>query len=157
MNFEVFKIHMFLHTSAQLGKHCSLSHQGFPCSSAGKESTCNVGDDPSLIPRLGRSPGKGIGYPPQYFWVSVVAQLIKYPSPVWETWVQSLVWEDPLEKRKATLSSILAWRYPWTVKSQKRLSDCHYHFHFTGACVTESLCYIPETNTTLNQLYSNIK
>ena len=44
-----------------------------------------------------------------------------------ETWVQSLGWEDPLEKGKATLSSILAWRIPWGRKSQTQLSD----FHFT--------------------------
>ena len=46
---------------------------------------------------------------------SLVAQLIKNSPAVWETWVQSLSWEDPLEKGKATHSSILAWRIPWTV------------------------------------------
>ena len=69
---------------------------GFPGSSAGKESTCNAGD-PGSIPGLGRSPGKGIGYPLQYSWASLVAQKVKNPS-IWETWVQSLGWEDPLEK-----------------------------------------------------------
>ena len=49
---------------------------GFPESSVGKESTCNAGD-PSLIPGSGRSAGEGIGYPLQYFWASLVAQLIK--------------------------------------------------------------------------------
>ena len=44
-----------------------------------------------------------------------VAQLVKNPSAVWETWVPSLGWEDPLEKGKATNSSVLAWRIPWTV------------------------------------------
>ena len=44
-----------------------------------------------------------------------VAQLVKNLPAMWETWVQSLGWEDPLEKRKATHSSILAWRIPWTV------------------------------------------
>ena len=49
-----------------------------------------------------------------------------------ETWAQSLGWEDPLEKGKATHSSILAWRIPWTVlsmgsQSQTRLSDFDYH------------------------------
>ena len=39
---------------------------------------------------------------------------MKNPPAIRETWVQSLVWEDPLEKRKATHSSILAWRIPWT-------------------------------------------
>ena len=66
---------------------------GFPCGSAGKESTCNVGDLCSI-------PG----------------------------------WEDPLEKGKATHSSILAWRIPWTIQSMglqswTRLSDSHFHFH----------------------------
>ena len=47
---------------------------------------------------------------------SLVAQLIKNPPAMWETWVQFLGWEDPLEKGKATHSSILAWRIPWTVR-----------------------------------------
>ena len=42
-----------------------------------------------------------------------MAQLVKNPPAMWEAWVQSLGWEDPLEKGKATLSSILAWRFPW--------------------------------------------
>ena len=46
-----------------------------------------------------------------------VAQLVKNPPAVWETWVRSLGWEDPLETGKATHSSILAWRIPWTVQS----------------------------------------
>ena len=44
--------------------------------------------------------------------VSLIAQLVKNPPTMRETWVQSLGWEDPLEKRKATHSSILAWRIP---------------------------------------------
>ena len=46
-----------------------------------------------------------------------MAQLVKNPLAIWETWVQSLGWEDPLEKGKATYSSILVWRIPWTVYS----------------------------------------
>ena len=46
---------------------------------------------------------------------SLVAQLVNNLPAMWETWVQSLSWEDPLEKEKATHSSILAWRIPWTV------------------------------------------
>ena len=42
-----------------------------------------------------------------------MAQLVKNPPAMWETWVQSLGWEDPLEKGMATHSSILAWRIPW--------------------------------------------
>ena len=49
---------------------------GFPHSSAGKESACSAGDAGS-IPGLGRSPGEGIGYPLQYSWASLVAQLVK--------------------------------------------------------------------------------
>ena len=50
----------------------------------------------------------------QYSWASLVAQLVKNLPAVWETWVWSLGWEDPLEKGKATYSSILAWRIPWS-------------------------------------------
>ena len=46
---------------------------------------------------------------------SLVVQLVKNPPAMWETWVRALGWEDPLETVKATLSSILAWRIPWTV------------------------------------------
>ena len=77
----------------------------FPGGLAGKEFPCNVGDLGS-IPRLGRSPGEGKGYTLQYSWASLLAQLAKNPPAMWETWVQSLSWEDPLEKGKATHSSI---------------------------------------------------
>ena len=87
---------------------------GFPGSSAGKESICNAGDAGS-IPGLGRSGGEGIGYAFQNSWASLVAQLLKNLPAIQETWVQSLGWEDPLEKGKATHSSILAWRIPWIV------------------------------------------
>jgi len=90
-----------------------LCTMGFPHSSDGKESTCNE-EDPSSIPGSGRSVGEGIGYPLQYSWASPVAQLVKNPPAMWETWVRSLGWEDPLEKGKTTHSSILAWRIPWT-------------------------------------------
>ena len=91
-----------------------LITKGFPDSSVGKESTCNAGD-PGLIPGSERSPGEGIGYPLQYSWTSLVAQLVKNQPAMQETWVQSLGWEDPLEKETATHSYILAWRIPWTV------------------------------------------
>ena len=83
-----------------------------PWCSVGKESTCNAGD-PSWIPGSGRSAGEGIGYSLQHSWASLVAQLVKNLSAMWETWVWSLEWEDPL-KGKATHSTILAWRIPWT-------------------------------------------
>ena len=87
---------------------------GLPDGSDGKESACNAGDT-SLSPGSGRSPGEGIGYPLQYSWASLVTQMVKNLFTIWETWVQSLGWEDPLEKGTATHSSILAWRIPWTV------------------------------------------
>ena len=87
---------------------------GFPLSSVGKEFACNAGD-PGLMPGSRRSPGKGIGYPLQYSWVSLVAQLVKNVPAMQKTWVRPLGWEDSLEKGKATHSSFLAWRIPWTV------------------------------------------
>ena len=92
-----------------------LGHS-FPGSSAGKEFACNA-RDPSLIPRSGRSPEKGIGYLHQYSWASLVAQMVKNLPVVWEIWVRSLGWEDSLERGTATHSSILACRIPWTVES----------------------------------------
>ena len=68
-----------------------------------------------MIPGLGRSAREGIGYPLQYYSASLVAQLVKNPPAMWETWAQSLGWEDPLEKGMVTHSSILAWKIPWTV------------------------------------------
>jgi len=65
-----------------------------------------------LIPGLGRFPGEGIGYPLQYSWASLVAQMVKNPPAMRETWIQSLGWEDPLEEGMATHSSVLAWKIP---------------------------------------------
>ena len=87
---------------------------GFLDSSFGKESASNAGI-PGWIPGSGRSPGEGIGYPLQHSWASLVARLVKNLPAMWEAWVQSLGWEDLLEKKKATHSSILAWRIPRTV------------------------------------------
>ena len=53
----------------------------------------------------------------QYLWASLMAQLVNNLSAMQETWVRSLGWEDPLEKGKATHSSILAWKIPWIVQS----------------------------------------
>ena len=71
----------------------------------------NAGE-PSSIPDSGRFPGEGIGYPFQYSWTCLVAQIIKYLPAVWETWVWSLGWENPLEEGIAIHSSILVWRIP---------------------------------------------
>ena len=66
-------------------------------------------------------------------WASLVAQLVKNPPAMQYTWVPFLGLEDPLEKGKATHSSILVWRIPWTVhgfaKSQTQLSDFHSLIH----------------------------
>ena len=71
-------------------------------------------------------------------WASLVAQKVKNPPAMWETWVPSLGWQDPLEKGTAAHSSTLAWRIPWTEepgglhtvhgvpKSRTRLSDSHF-------------------------------
>ena len=67
-----------------------------------------AGEEGDLISGLGRSNGEGIDYPLQYSWPSLVAQLVKNQPALWETWVPSLDWEDSLEKRTATHSSILA-------------------------------------------------
>ena len=90
----------------------------------------------NLPAALGRSPGEGIGYPLQHSWASLVAQTVKNLPAMWETWVQSLGGEDPLEEGLATHASILAWRIPmdrgtwWATvrevaKSRKRLKDFH--------------------------------
>ena len=87
-----------------------------------------------MIPMLGRSTGEGIGYPLQYSWVSLVAQLVKNPPAMWETWVQSLGWEDPLEEGMTTTpvflpGEILMDRGAWwatvheIASSQTLLSD----------------------------------
>ena len=93
---------------------------GFPHSSVGKESTCNAGD-PGSVPGSGKSTGEGIGYPLQYSWASLVSQLVKNLPAMWETWVQSLGWEDPLEKER--LPTLVFWRgefhglySPWSHK-----------------------------------------
>ena len=105
--------------------------------SAGKEFTCKAGD-PSSIPGFGRPPGEGIGYPLQYTWASLVAQMVKNPPAVRESWVRSLGWKDPLEGAWQPTPLFLAWRIPkdrraWqavvhgVAKSQTQLSN----FHFT--------------------------
>ena len=57
-----------------------------------------------------------------YTWASLVAQLVKNPPAIWETWVLSLGWEDPLKKEMATYSSTLAWKVPW-MKEPGRLGS----------------------------------
>ena len=91
----------------------------------------------SVIPRSERSPGEGIGYPLQYSWASLVAQTVKNPPAMQETWVQSLCWEDPWRREKLPTSACLWGEFHGqeephrqaTVhgvsKSLTRLSDFH--------------------------------
>ena len=78
-----------------------------------------------------------IGYPLQHFRASFVAQMVKNPPSMWETWVGYLGWQDPLEKGKATHSSILAWRIPRTARgvmeSRIWLSDFHFQHCVLGS------------------------
>ena len=110
-------------------------------SSVGNESACNAGD-PGLIPGSGRSPGEGIGYPLQYSWASLVAQMVKNLPVMWKTWVWSLGWEDPL--KKGTLSTPVFWPgefrgqrslagySPWNCKELDMTEQLSLHFHSIG-------------------------
>ena len=84
-----------------------MTSLGFPGGSVSKESTCNA-EDMGSIPRSGRPPEEAHGNSLQYSWASLVAQSVKNPPAMWETWVQSLGWEDPLEEGMTTHSSIVA-------------------------------------------------
>ena len=77
-----------------------------------QESLVQIKGDSKGTFESGRSPGEGIGSTLQYSWVSRVAQMVKYPPAMWETWVQSLGWEDSLEEGMTNHFSILAWRIP---------------------------------------------
>ena len=96
-----------------------------------------------MIPGSGRATGEGIGYPLQYSWASLVAQLVKNPPAMWETWVQSLGWEDPLEKGMAThsttsgLENSMDYIVHGVAKSWIQLSD--FHFDLTISFMTTIL------------------
>ena len=87
--------------------------------------------DSGSIPGSGRSAGEGIGYPLQYSWASLVAQLVKNPPTMQETWVRSLGWEDTRGIMDYTVHGI--------AKSRTRLSDFRFHYHslkvFSKLCV----------------------
>ena len=72
----------------------------------------NASAFPSLLPFKWRKTNASSHIYPR---ASLVSQLVKNLPAMWETWVQSLGWEDPLEKEKSIHSSILAWGIPWTV------------------------------------------
>ena len=133
-----------------------LSAKSFPDNSVDKESTCNAGDHGS-IPGLGRSAGERIRYLLQYSWAFLVAQLVKNSPAMWETWVQSLGWEDPLENEKATHSSILTWRTPQSIGSLRvRHNQLTFIFTFPPAKIIFSevkerkIWSLKNTKSTLN-------
>ena len=120
------------------GKGIGLSTPGFLgflCSSAGKESTCNMGDLGS-IPGLGRSPGEGIGCPLRDSWASLVAQLRKNPPATQETWVQSLGGKIPWRRKWHPIPVFLpgkshGWRSlvgysPWGCKESDTTERLHF-------------------------------
>ena len=79
---------------------------------------------PSSVPGSGRSAGEGIGYPLQYCWASLVAQLVKnLPAMQVRPWFIPWVGKIPLEKGKATHFSILAWRIPWTGHKESDMTE----------------------------------
>ena len=91
---------------------------------------------PGSIPGSGRSPGEGIGYLLQCSWASLMAQLVENPPTMWETWVQSLGWKDPLKKGMATHSGILAGRNPCTVCVVHGLPRVRHNWApFTYICI----------------------
>ena len=77
---------------------------------AQRERICLQCGRPGFNPWIRKIPGRGHGTPLQYSWVSLVAQMVKSPSAMWETQVQSLDQEAPLEEGMAPHSSILVWR-----------------------------------------------
>ena len=97
---------------------------GFPDSSVGKESACNAGD-PGSIPGLGRSSGEGIGYPLQYSWASLLAQLVKNPPTMRKTLVPSLGWEDPLGREKLPIPVFCPGEFHGVANNWTQLSDFH--------------------------------
>ena len=137
------------HTNKNLEKYKNS------CSSAGKEFICNSGD-PGQLPGLGSSPGEGIGYPLQYSWASLVAQMVKNPPAMWETSVRPLSWEYPLEEGIVTHSSILAWRISMDRGTQR--GTVH---GVTESIMTERLSTAPpkcqETPNGTNMKQSEVK
>ena len=108
---------------------CRLPHMGFTHSSVGKESACNAGD-PCLIPGSGRSSGEGIGYPLQYSWGSLVAQLVKNPPAMRDLGSVPGLGRSPGEGKSyplqySGLENPLDYTVHGDAKSWTRLSDFH--------------------------------
>ena len=106
-------------------------YMGFPDSSVGKESACKAGD-PGSIPGSGRSTGEGIGYPLQYSWASLVAQMVKHLPAMRETWVQSLrLGRSPGEGKGyplqySGLENSMECRVHGVAKSRRQLNNFHF-------------------------------
>ena len=102
--------------------------------------TASNAGDPNRIPVLGRSAGERIGYPFQYSWASLVAQLVKNPPAMWETWVVKIPW------RRERLLTPVFWPgefhglcSPWGCKLDP--TD-NFHFHFHSNCLRACGYYI---------------
>ena len=101
-----------------------------PGGSAGKESACNAGD-PGSIPGSGRSAGEGIGYPLQYSWISLVAQLVKKPPAMWETWVGKIPWKrEKLPIQHSGLENFMDYS-PWSRKESDTTEQLSLSLFFT--------------------------
>ena len=108
----------------------TMKTQGIPDSSVGKEYACNAGD-PGSIPGLGRSAREEIGYPLQYSWASLVAQLVKNPLAMRETWVDT--WVGKIPWRRERLPNLVFWpREFHGLQSRGSQRVRHSDFHFTS-------------------------
>ena len=124
---------------------------GFCDSSVGKESACNAGDL-GLIPGSGRSPGEKVGYPLQYSWASLVAQLVKNLPAMQETWVQSLGREDPWRRERLPTPVFRPGEFhglcgPWGHKESDTTEQLSLHFREAEVDVfLEFSCFFCDTN-----------
>ena len=80
----------------------------FPGRSAGKESAYNI-EDHCYVPGSGRSPGEEIVCPLQYSWASLVAQTVKNPPAMWETWVKKIPWKRAWQPTPVFLPGESSW------------------------------------------------
>ena len=141
----IYTVCIFWKISTYHLHHLQISSP-FPDSSVGKESTCNAGD-PSLTPGPGKSAWVGIGYPLQYSWASCVAQLVKNLPAVWDTWVWSLGWEDPLEKIPLQYSGLENFMGSQRVRHRWATFTLDFPFHTHGTwvlliCIIECFAYV---------------
>ena len=107
-------------------------HLMLPDSSVGKESACNAGG-PSLIPGSGRSTGEGVGYPLQYSWASLVAQMVKNLPIMQETWFDP--WAGKIPWRRERLPTPVFWprefhglHSPWDPKESDATEQLSLYF-----------------------------